>query len=89
MQLPTEHFRFISPGYLDAIHLPLVSGRLLSPSDEGKNYALVSELTARTLWPGRSAVGQQFSRGGVATQSSPSSAWSAMPARSLWPPAIP
>ena len=38
---------------------------MLSPSDEGKNYALVSELTARTLWPGRSAVGQQFSRGGV------------------------
>ncbi|MGA2501791.1 MAG: ABC transporter permease, partial [Tepidisphaeraceae bacterium] len=64
MQLPTQHFRFISPGYLEAIHLPLVSGRFLSSSDEGKNYALLPELTARTLWPGRSALGQQFSRAG-------------------------
>ena len=69
MQLPTEHFRFISPGYLEAIHLPLVAGRFLSPGDEGKNYALIPELTARTLWPGRSAVGQQFKRGGDAGES--------------------
>ena len=63
IQLPTEHFRFISPDYFRTIHLPLVSGRFLTPGDEGKNYALVSELTARTIWPGRNAVGQQFSRG--------------------------
>ena len=63
MELPTEHFRFISPGYLEAVHLPLVAGRPLSASDQGKNYALVSALTARTLWPGRDAVGRQFTRG--------------------------
>lgn len=64
MQLPTQHFRFVSPGYLETVRLPLVAGRYLSSSDEGKNYALISELTARTLWPGRSAVGQQFARAG-------------------------
>jgi predicted permease len=63
MQLPTEHFRWISPGYLETLSLPLVAGRYLSASDEGKNYALISELTARTLWPGKDAVGRQFSRG--------------------------
>ncbi|MGB8097187.1 MAG: FtsX-like permease family protein, partial [Terracidiphilus sp.] len=64
MQLLPEHFRWISPGYMEAIRLPLVAGRYLSASDEGKNVALVSENTAKALWPGREAVGQQFRRGG-------------------------
>ena len=64
MQLPTQHFRWVSPGYLEAIHLPLIAGRYLSESDQGKNYTVVSELTARTMWPGGNAVGRQFTRGG-------------------------
>lgn len=64
MEMPTEHFRWISPGYAETIHLPLVAGRYLSTADEGKSYAIVSELTARTLWPGTNAVGRQFTRGG-------------------------
>jgi predicted permease len=63
MQLPTEHFRWVSPGYLETIHLPLIAGRFLSATDEGKNYAIVSELAARTLWRGKNPVGQQFNRG--------------------------
>jgi len=63
-QLPTEHFRWISPGYFEAIRLPLIAGRLLSASDEGKHVALISELTARTLWPGTNPVGRQFNRAG-------------------------
>ena len=62
MQLPSEHFRWISPGYLEAIRLPLIGGRFLSASDEGKSYALISELTARTLWPGQNPVGREFHR---------------------------
>ncbi len=68
MQLPTEHFRWISPGYLEAIHLPLVAGRDLTSSDQGKNYALVSERTARTLWPGADPIGKQFHRAGYVEQ---------------------
>ncbi len=64
MQLPSEHFRFVSPGYFEALHLPVVAGRSLTPSDEGKNYALVSELTARTFWPGQDPIGRQFARAG-------------------------
>jgi predicted permease len=63
-ELPTEHFRWISPGYFEAIHLPLIDGRFLSESDEGKHVALISELTARTLWPGTDPVGRQFMRAG-------------------------
>jgi predicted permease len=64
MQLPSEHFRWTSPGYFESIRLPLIAGRYLTDSDEGKSYTLISELTARTLWPGKNAVGQQFHRAG-------------------------
>ncbi|MBT9330787.1 ABC transporter permease [Paracidobacterium acidisoli] len=64
-QIPVEHFRWISPGYFEALHLPLIAGRALSADDAGKNVAIVSEQTARTLWPGKNAVGQQFRRGDI------------------------
>ena len=67
-QLPTEHFRWISPEYLEAIHLSLAAGRPLRASDEGKLSALVSETTAKMLWPGRDPIGQQFNRGGPGTE---------------------
>ena len=64
MQLPSEHFRWMSPGYLEAMHLPLVAGRPLTASDDGKPVAILSQLTARTLWPGLDPIGRQFSRAG-------------------------
>ncbi|MDE1178791.1 MAG: ABC transporter permease [Edaphobacter sp.] len=69
MQLPTQHFREVSPGYFQAIHLPLVAGRQLNDGDKGKRYALVSEMTAKAAWPGKDAVGQTFTRGGVSDDS--------------------
>jgi predicted permease len=63
MQLPTEHFRWVSPGYFQAVRLPLAAGRFLDAGDQGKRFALVSELTARTLWPGANPIGRQFVRG--------------------------
>jgi predicted permease len=68
MQMPSEHFRWVSPGYFETIRLPLVSGRLLNTSDEDKNYAVLSELTAKTLWPGKDPVGQQFNLAGRTDQ---------------------
>jgi predicted permease len=65
MQLPTEHFRWVSPDYFSTIRLPLIAGRFLSDDDRGKNYAVVSQLTARTLWPGTNPIGRQFSRAGM------------------------
>jgi len=65
MQVPSEHFRWVTPGYFETIRLPLIAGRLLSPSDDGKQYAVISELTARTLWPGKNPVGLPFGRAGM------------------------
>lgn len=65
MQLPVEHFRWISPDYFSTIHTSLIAGRFLTDSDQGKNYALISQLTAQSIWPGTSPIGRQFARGGV------------------------
>ena len=65
MQLPAAHFREAGPGYFEAIHLPLLAGRTLSDGDKGKRVVLISELTAKTMWHGRDAVGQTFTRGGT------------------------
>jgi ABC-type antimicrobial peptide transport system permease subunit len=62
-QIPTEHWRWISPGYFQTLHLPLIEGRLLSDSDYGRNDAIVSALTAKTLWPGKDPIGRQFTHG--------------------------
>ena len=62
-QLPLESFRWVSPDYFSAIHLQLLSGGFFAQGDWGKNLALVSEKTAKTLWPGRDPVGKQFTRG--------------------------
>jgi predicted permease len=62
-QLPLESFRSVSPEYFSAIHLPLIAGQFFSESDWGKNLALISEKTAKTLWPVKDPIGRQFDRG--------------------------
>jgi predicted permease len=62
-QMPTEHWRWISPGYFQALRLPLIEGRFLSKDDDGRNDIIVSALTAKTLWPGKDPIGQQVYRG--------------------------
>jgi predicted permease len=61
-QLPLESFRSVSPEYFSTIRLRLISGQSFGRNDWGRNFALISEKTARTLWPGKNPVGQQFSR---------------------------
>ncbi len=62
-QLPLESFRWVSPDYFATLHLQLIRGQIFSRSDWGRNLALVSEKTARTLWPGINPLGRQFSIG--------------------------
>ena len=63
-QMPTEHWRWISPGYFQALHLPLIEGHFLNNDEYGRNDAVVSALTAKTLWPGKDPIGRQFTHGG-------------------------
>ncbi len=62
-QMPTEHWRWISSGYFQTLHLPLIEGRFLSSDDSGRNVAVISALTAKTLWPGKDPIGRQFTHG--------------------------
>jgi predicted permease len=52
--------RVITPGYLDALRIPLVAGRAFAAQDApgGKPVLAVSQGLARQLWPSGDAVGQ-------------------------------
>jgi predicted permease len=67
-QLPIENVRWVSPGYFSTIHLELVAGRIFTHDEWGKNLALISEKTAKTLWLGRNPIGRQFNLGNPATE---------------------
>jgi len=58
--LPIEQVRAVSPGYLETIDMRLVEGRFLTANDWGRKNAVISELTAKTLWKGKDPLGQKF-----------------------------
>jgi predicted permease len=64
-QLPGEEWRRVSPNYFEAIHLRLVAGRYFADNEWGRNLAVLTERTAKALWPGKDPVGQQFRRAGA------------------------
>ena len=61
---PSVDYRCISPDYLRAIGIPLMSGRLISEQDRGRLVGLVSAKTARRMWPGQDPIGRRFQLGG-------------------------
>ncbi|MEG9435496.1 ABC transporter permease [Edaphobacter sp. HDX4] len=58
------NYRWISPGYFATLQQKIISGRALNDSDRGTRNAVISEATARAVWPGREPVGRQFKRNG-------------------------
>ena len=56
---PIANFRFVSPGYDDAIGLALVAGRSLRETDSGHEAVLISESLARQ-YPGRNPIGMHI-----------------------------
>ena len=51
----------VAPRYFDALGIPLLEGRAFTPDDvAGDQLAIVDAAMARSLWPGRSAIGQRF-----------------------------
>ncbi len=52
----------ISPGYFEAMGMPMVSGRVFGPADRlaTQPVAIVNESVARKFFPGRDAVGQLY-----------------------------
>ena len=54
--------RSITPGYLEALSIPLHAGRAFTAQDTaaGARVAMISESAARRFWPGENPVGRQL-----------------------------
>ena len=61
-ELPEVDVRLISPGYMSAMHIPLLNGRDVADSDvAGRPGAvLISESMAKSFWPNEDAVGKHL-----------------------------
>jgi len=59
---PEVDVRLISPGYMSALHIPILRGRDLSDTDVAGRPAavLISESMARQFWPGEDALGKRL-----------------------------
>jgi putative ABC transport system permease protein len=64
-QVPEAEFIAISPGYINAMSIPLLRGRLLTESDSktSPSVVLINETMARRHWPNEEAVGKQVKVG--------------------------
>ncbi len=58
------NYRWIGPEYFTVLEEKIVAGRALNEHDRGTRNAVISEATARAVWPDRDAVGRQFTRNG-------------------------
>ena len=59
---PDADYVAISPGYLKALHIPLLQGRDFNDGDTSSapGVAIVSAGMARRFWPGRSPLGERI-----------------------------
>ncbi len=59
---PEVDVRLITPGYMSALHIPILRGRDVSDTDlAGRpGVILVSESMARQFWPGEDALGKRL-----------------------------
>jgi predicted permease len=55
--------RFVSPGYLETLAIPVLNGRAIEPQDRERHVAVVSERLAAKVWPGENPIGKKFTTG--------------------------
>lgn len=55
-------FSSVTPAYFEVLHIPIVRGRNFDPAEvESERAAIVTESTARRLWPGLDPLAQSLS----------------------------
>jgi len=59
---PVGSHVLVSPHYFRALQRPLRAGRTFTEEDRARRVAVVTESTARTLWPNQDPIGQRFTR---------------------------
>lgn len=59
---PTVNYQVATPGYFEALRIPLRAGRLFEPTDRSgtARVVIVSESAARRLWPGQDPLGRRL-----------------------------
>ena len=64
---PRVNLESVTPGYFEAIGMPLVRGRGFAASDTGSapRVAVVGEALARRLWPGQDPIGKRLNASGA------------------------
>lgn len=60
---PWANYRRVSPSFFKVLGIPLLRGRDFSWADEGSGDVIISEATAKAVWPGRDPIGQRFGEG--------------------------
>jgi predicted permease len=61
-QEPTARVTYVTPGYFEAMGIPLLEGRLFDETDrgQGKPVAIVGETMANRIWPGEEPLGKRI-----------------------------
>ena len=64
---PSAERYCITPGFLETMRIPLLRGRDISPADTAMapQVLLISNTTARRMWPGEDPIGKRVKLGGV------------------------
>jgi putative ABC transport system permease protein len=70
-RVPIAITRIVSPSYFETMGIPLLQGRVFTEHDraESKGVVIITETTARRLWPGEDPIGKRIA------------GWSTEPAR--------
>jgi len=73
---PTLNYQIATPGYFEAMRIPVVRGRGFTDADRAgvDRVAVISEATAQGLWPGQDPIGRRVLMSSF-TPGSPGPAW--------------
>jgi predicted permease len=64
IQSQQANYRWIGPDYFATLQQRILEGRALDERDRTLKNAVISEATAKVVWPGQSPINRQFQRNG-------------------------